>query len=147
MNNTRMNGKAFSFNVGTMDLKADKWNLGITDNSAVAKKNGRPDGTLPGDVEASGEVTLDRIEFKKLSAAAKKAGSWQDMETFNIVSYAKVGTDENKVEAFGCKFKLESVLDVDKGSTDKTSFSLKFDVTSPDFVRIDGVPYIKPEKK
>ena len=141
--NMRMNGHAFALTLGTIDLKADKWALSVTDNGAVATKNGLPDGWLPGDVAANGEVTMDRTEFKKISAEAKKAGSWQKLPTFNLVSYAKVGNDECKIEAFGCKFKLESLLDIDKSSTDKTTVTLKYDVTSPDFVKIDSVPYIE----
>ena len=37
--------------------------------------------------------------------------------------------------------KLNKLLDVDTSSTDETEFELPFDVTAPEFVEIDGVPY------
>ena len=54
------------------------------------------------------------------------------------------GGDPLMIQAFGCKLKLNKLLDVDKSSTDETEFTIPFDVTSPDFVRIDGVPYVSP---
>jgi hypothetical protein len=140
----RINGKSFTTSVGDLDVHVDKFSLEIEDESAVAMKRGRPDGNLRGNVSASGEIELDAAEFGKLSAQARSAGSWQDLEEFDIVSYAKVGDTERKVEVFGCKLKLSSVLDVDQSSADKTVHTIQFDVTSPDFVRIDGVPYAKP---
>ncbi|UDQ97950.1 phage protein [Lentisphaerota bacterium WC36G] len=137
----RLNGLGFNLTLNTTDIKADKWSLSVSDDGSVATKDGLPDGWLKGAVAGSGEVTMDRTEFKKMSAEAKKAGSWQGMPTFNLISYAKVGNDECLIEAYGCKFKMDSVLDADKNSSDKTTFTLKYDVTSPDFVKIDGVPY------
>lgn len=139
----KLNGQAFDFDVGGMAIHADKFTAEITDNTAAAKKDGRPDGWLLGDVDGKGEITVDHVEFKKLNEAAKKAGSWQQMDVFDIVSHATIGKEEFKVELFGCKLTLSSLLDVDKGSTDKTPFVIPFIITSPDFVNIDGVPYAK----
>jgi hypothetical protein len=47
-----------------------------------------------------------------------------------------------KVEAFGCKFKLESLLALNPEGAAKHVSKLKFLVTSPDFVHINGVPYL-----
>ncbi len=139
----RINGMSFDFALGGTDIHADKFSIDITDNTAVAKKDGRPDGWVQGDVEASGEMTLDRTEFKLIVEAAKKAGSFQMMETFDINAFAQAGDDEFKVEAFGCKIIMSKLLDVDKTSTDKSQFTVPFKITSPDFINIDGVPYLE----
>lgn len=138
---TRINGQSFDFSFGGTIIHADNFSLEITDNSTFAKKDGRPDGVLKGDVEASGEVSLDISEFKVLLKEAKSAGSWQDMPTFDITAHAKSGEEEFKIEAFACNFKIASLLDVDKTSADKSSVKLPYEVTGQDFVKIDGVPY------
>ena len=68
------------------------------------------------------------------------------MEGFGIVVYGKTAKDEVKVEAFGCRIKLSDLLDVDKKGGQASLFKIPFDVTSPDFVHIDGVPYLRPEE-
>ena len=46
------------------------------------------------------------------------------------------------MEAFGCKLKVSSLLDIDPKGGSKTTHKVPFDVTSPDFIRINGVPYL-----
>jgi len=146
MNGTqRFNGLSFDIDLGEFSVHVKKFTLDITDNSTAAKRNGRPDGWLKGDVEASGKITVDRTGLKAFTNAAKSAKSFQDLDTFDIHSYAKLGDDEFKVDAYGCKVKLASLLNIDKGSTDETEFELDFVVTSPKFVDIDGVPYVTQE--
>ncbi len=143
MSKIRFNGMSFTLDLGVTALTVQKFTLDITDNTKVAKRNGRPDGYLPGDVEASGTITVDRDGLRALATVAKSAGSWQGMPTFDISSYASTADgDSLKVEVFGCKVKLNKVLDIDKSSVDETVFELPFDVTSPDFVNIDDVPYL-----
>ena len=50
----RYNGKSFTFELGGVQIAAKKFSLDITDNSTAAKRRGRPDGYLVGDVEANG---------------------------------------------------------------------------------------------
>jgi hypothetical protein len=145
MSKQRFNGLSFDINLGKFSIHVKKFTLDITDNSAAAKRNGRPDGWLQGDVEASGKITVDRIGLKTFTTAAKEAKSFQALDDFDIQSYAKLGDDEFKINAYGCKVKLASLLNIDKGSTDETEFELDFDVTSPKFIAIDDVPYITPE--
>jgi len=140
----RFNGLSFDFDLGEFAVQAKKFTLDITDNSKAATRNGRPDGYLIGDVSGSGTITVDRVGLKMVTDAAKSAGSFQDLPPCDINSYAKAGDNEFKVEAFGCKLKISKLLDVDKGNSEETQFELPYDITSPDFVRIDGVPYAKP---
>ncbi|MCY1556482.1 hypothetical protein D9M68_932380 [compost metagenome] len=64
------------------------------------------------------------------------------MEPFDAVFFASTPTEEMRVETFGLKLKISSLLDVDSKGGEKSRHKLPFDVTSPDFIRINGVPYL-----
>lgn len=146
MSAQRFNGLSFDFDLGDFKVHAKKFTLDITDNSTAAKRNGRPDGFLIGDVEASGTITVDRTGLSAFLKAAGSAGSFQSLQPFDISSTAQAGSDTFKVKVYGCKVKINKLLDVDTGSTDETEFELPFDVTDPNFVEIDGVPYLDKQK-
>ncbi|UUO22838.1 DUF2597 family protein [Colwellia sp. M166] len=142
----RLSGMNFNVNLGDIMVHVDTATLNITDNSAVSQTSGVPDGYVDGDVSASGEIAVNASNFKLISNAAKKAGSWRGMKTFDILFYAKTAKDEMKVEAFGCRIKLSDILDIDKKGGSASMFKIPFDVTDPDFVNINGVPYLRPEE-
>ena len=79
MSANRINGKAFDIRIMGLMAHVESFSLTIEDNSTVAKNKGVPDGTLAGDVAASGEIEMDIANFMILSAAAKAAGSWMLM--------------------------------------------------------------------
>lgn len=143
MKEQRLNGTCYSVHMEGTEFDAHKFTLDITDNSAVATKGGLPNGVLIGDCSASGTLSVDADEFKKIEAKAKTAGSFQNMPPVDLMGYAKVGNIEKKVEAFGCKLKLGSVVNADASSTDEELIEIPFDVTSRDFVKINGIPYKK----
>ncbi|MDV9031315.1 phage protein, partial [Pseudomonas sp. RAC1] len=132
----------FDITVGDLMIHVETATLDITDNSAVAQTKGVPDGWVEGDVAASGELELDTTNFNLVIEAAGKAGSFRELEAFDQLFYAKTPTDEIRVEAFGCKFKVSSLLNIDAKGGEKSKHKLPFDVTSPDFIRINGVPYL-----
>lgn len=142
----RLSGMNFNVNLGDIMVQVDTATLNITDNSAVSQTSGVPDGYVDGDVSASGELSVNASNFNLISEAAKAAGSWRGMQTFDILFYAKTAKDEMKVEAFGCRIKLSDILDIDKKGGSASMFKLPFDVTDPDFVNINGVPYLRPEE-
>ncbi|MGF1717811.1 DUF2597 family protein [Photobacterium chitinilyticum] len=142
----RLSGKNMHFTLGDFKLKANKVTLSITDNTAVNKSNGVPDDSVAGDVEASGEIELTTNQFKVLSKAAKQAGSWRGLPTFDGLFFGKTDKDELKVEAFGCRLKISDLLDIDSNGGSALVHKIPYDVTSPDFVHIDGVPYLDPEE-
>ena len=128
-------------------IHVESFTLNITDNTAVAKNGGIPHGYVEGDVEASGEIVVDAANLMLISAAAKLAGSWRDLPVFNIDAYATgtnptMGIEVTAVRAHGCKLKLSDVANVDPNSTDKSTYTLQYDVTSPDFVWLNGPPYL-----
>jgi len=142
----RLSGMNFNVNLGDTMIHVDTASLAITDNSAVSQTGGVPDGYVDGDVAASGELSVNASNFNLISNAAKSAGAWRAMETFDILFYAKTAKDEMKVEAFGCRIKLSDILDIDRKGGQASLFKIPFDVTDPDFVHINGVPYLRPEE-
>jgi len=50
------------------------------------------------------------------------------------------------VEAFGCLLNLKDIMDYDPTSDKKATVKIGFEVTSPNFVKINGVPYLDPAR-
>lgn len=143
----RISGKNFDISIGDLAITVSKTTLTIEDKTDVAKDGGVPNGFVDGEVSASGELELDALAMRILGESAKSAGSWRALKTFDMLFYAKTGqSEEMKVEAFGCKLVLDSLLDVDKAGGQKHISKVKYLVTSPDFIRINGVPYLRPEE-
>lgn len=141
----RISGQSFDTTLmGTM-VHVEKASLSITDNSAVAQTRGIPDGFVDGDVAAEVEFELDAKNFTQLSDAAKRAGSWRGMAPDDVLFYADTGAETMKVEAFGVKLQISDLLDVDPKGGSKGVHKIKGFVTSPDFVHINGVPYLSQE--
>lgn len=138
----RIGGKNFDVNLGDLLVHVESCTLDITDNTSVAQTRGVPNGHVDGDVSASGEMEFDTSNFNLLIEAARSAGSFRQLEPFDSVFFAKAGEEELKIEAFGCKLKVSSLLNIDPKGGEKTKHKVPFDVTSPDFVRINGVPYL-----
>ena len=139
---SRIGGKNFDVNLGDLLVHVESCTLDITDNSAVAQTRGVPDGYVVGDVSASGELELDSYNFGLLVDAAGTAGSFRELKPFDSVFFAKSGDEEMRIEAFGCKLKVSSLLSIDPKGGEKSKHKVPFDVTSPDFIRINGVPYL-----
>lgn len=141
----RISGQNFDIELlGTM-VHVEKASLTITDNSTVAQTRGIPDGYVDGDVSAECEFELDAKNFKLLSNAAKRAGSWRGMKPEDVLFYADNGDETMKVEAFGVKLQLSDLLDIDPKGGSKTVHKVKGFVTSPDFIHLDGVPYLSED--
>jgi hypothetical protein len=139
---SRIGGKNFDISLGDLQAHVESCTLDITDNTAVAQSRGVPDGHVDGDVAASGEFEFDSNNFNLLIEAARAAGSFRQLEPFDVVFFAQAGQEELRIEAFGCKLKVSSLLSVDPKGGEKTKHKVPFDVTSPDFIRVNGVPYL-----
>ena len=139
---SRIGGKNFDVNLGDLQVHVENCTLDITDNSAVGKSRGVPDGHVDGDVSGAGEMEFDTNNFNLLIEAARSSGSFRKLEPFDIVFFAKAGDEELRVEAFGCKLRISSLLGVDPKGGEKTKHKVPYDVTSPDFIRINGVSYL-----
>ena len=141
----RISGQSFDTTLmGTM-VHIEKASLSITDNSAVAQTRGIPDGYIDGDVAAELEFELDAKNFKMLCESAKRQGSWRGMKPDDVLFYADTGTEIMKVEAFGVKLLVSDLLDIDPKGGSKSVHKVKGFVTSPDFIHLDGVPYLSKD--
>ena len=141
----RISGQSFDTTLmGTM-VHIEKASLSITDNSAVAQTRGIPDGYVDGDVAGEMEFELDAKNFKLLCEGAKRAGSWRGMAPDDVLFYADTGDETMKVEAFGVKLVIADLLDIDPKGGSKGVHKIKGFVTSPDFVHINGVPYLSAD--
>jgi hypothetical protein len=132
----------FDITLGTELIHVKTITLDVTDNTAAAQTRGVPDGHVSGDVAGEGEMELDTKNFKKIGAVARTAGSYRGMPITDILWYANTGDEELKVEAFGCKLIVTSPLSFDPKGGETASHKVKYLVTSPDFVHIDGVPIL-----
>ena len=139
----RISGQSFDTNIDGELIHVEKISLDITDNTAAASTRGVPDGYTAGDVAAEGEIELSSKVFKQLTAKARAAGSWRGIEPSDFLFYAKAGSEEVKVEAFGCKLVLSNILDIDPKGGALTTHKVKYFVTSPKFININGVPYLE----
>lgn len=140
----RISGQSFDVNIDGELIHVEKISLDITDNTAAASTRGVPDGYTAGDVAAEGEIEVSSKVFQQLTAKARAAGSWRGVEPVDFLFYAKVGSEEVKVESFGNKLILSNVLDVDPKGGSLTTHKIKYFVTSPKFININGVPYLEP---
>jgi hypothetical protein len=138
----KIGGKNFNITLGDLAIYVEACTLDITDNTAVAQSRGVPNGHVDGDVAAAGEMELDTTNFNLVIEAAKTAGSFRELPLFDNVFFAKAGEEELRIEAFGCKLRLSSLLSIDPKGATKNTHKIPYDVTSPDFVKINGVPYL-----
>ena len=138
----KIGGKNFDVTFGDLAVHVESATLDITDNTAVAQSRGVPNGHVDGDVAAAGELELDTTNFNLVIEAAKTAGSFRTLPLFDAVFFAKAGDEELRIEAFGCKLRLSSLLSIDQKGGEKNKHKIPFDITSPDFVKINGVPYL-----
>lgn len=141
-----ISGKNFHIMLGDSMIKVETANLSITDNEEVTTTHGVPDGTVDGSVSASGELELKTTYILKIVEAARKAGSFKELEPFDMLFFAKTPDIQFKVEAFGCKIKISSLLDIDTNGGESIKHKLPFKVSSPDFIKINGVPYLASEE-
>ena len=133
-----------SFDVELMDelIHVEKATLTITDNTAVVTTRGIPDGWVAGDVSAEVEYEVSTRSLQFIIDQAKKVGSFRELEEHDSMFYANSGNEELKIEVFGVKLVLDSLLDVDAKGAEILTHKIKGFVTSPDFVHINGVPYL-----
>lgn len=139
-------GKNFKIRLSGLLIRVETFTLNITDNSAVGQDNGIPNGEVDGDVAADGEIVVDTTNFNLILEAAKSAGSFKQLDPFDIVAFAGDNSYSQKVEAFGCKLKVSALLNIDSKGGSKHTHTIPYYVTSPNFIKINGIPYLDPEE-
>lgn len=143
----RVSNNSFSVTLGDFRLKVAKATLSIEDGRKAVDSGGVPDGYVDGEVSASGELELDSKNFAYITQAAREAGSYQGIPPLDLLFYAKPADgDEDKVQAFGCLLNIKDIMSVDGKGGEKHLRKVGFEVTSPDFVRINGISYLSPDR-
>lgn len=139
----RVSGKDGRLFIGGMYVNYEKFDLKIDDKRAVAYTNGIPNGYVAGECSASGSITLDSANYTYLfEAIGAGADSYQDIEPQDIKWFAMAGVLAKDINAYGCLLSIEDLISAESKGGEKSTHSIKFDVTSPDFVDIDGRPYL-----
>ncbi|WP_080206307.1 phage protein [Salmonella enterica] len=139
MSTERISGMSFDVSFNGRVIHVKTITLDVTDNTKAIQERGVPNGWVRGDAEASGELELDTVNFQLLGEAAREAGSWRDIEEADFLFFAQAAKTELRVEAFGCKLVLSNLLNIDSKGGDSLSHKIKYLVTSPEFVKIDGI--------
>src|SRR5471032_1168113 len=142
----RISGQSTDVRMDGDLIHIEKVSLDITDNTAAAQTQGVPDGHVTGDVAGEGEIEVTTKVLGQLTAIARRAGSWRGIEPVDLMFYAKAGNEELKIEAFGCKLVLSNILDADPKGGSVMTHKIKYVITDPNFVRINGVPYLEDEE-
>ncbi|EMD5734206.1 DUF2597 family protein [Salmonella enterica] len=145
MSTERISGMSFDVSFNGRNVHVKTATLDITDNTKAIQERGVPNGWVRGDVEANGEIEVDTVNFQLLGEAAREAGSWRDIEEADFLFFAQAAKTELKIEAFGCKLLISNLMNVDSKGGDSLSHKIKFLVTSPDFVHIDGTPVLSTQ--
>ena len=135
----------FDVMIGDLIVVVESMSATITDNRAATKSRGVPNGHVNGDVECSGEMEFDLKNWNIIGEAAKAAGSYRNLKSFDVIANAKVGSEEEKVEMFGCLLNITDLLNVDGKGGEKSKRKASFSVTHKDFVRINGVSYLSDD--
>lgn len=141
----RISGQSFDTELLGETVHVEKATATITDNSAVALTRGIPDGFIDGDVACEVEIEISTKYMPSIIKAAKKAGSFRKLPLDDIMFFGDTGSEELKVECFGVKLLMDSILDFESKGAEVLTHKLKGFVTSPDFVHINGVPYLSNE--
>lgn len=137
---TGKNGQSF---VDGIPFVFDKITASISDGMEVLKTRGVPDGYAEGDAGCDGEVEMKYKYFKQFSLLAAKHGSYRAIPAMDISYIGATKSDLVPIVLYGCKFTMESILEAESNDGKKAgTVKLKFSVTSPDFVSINGVPYL-----
>lgn len=141
-----LGGKDFDCFMGNSMVHVVEASVKITDGRKPKMVRGIPKGWIDGPVEAEVTLKLDHENFLLLQAQAQQAGSWKGIEPFDVAFTASVAAGDLNVEAFGCMPQLEELLNIKAEGGEENTFSIKCPITSPDFVHINGVPYLTADE-
>jgi len=137
-----LSAQNFDIMVGDLIVHVETMSAAISDNRQPVFTRGIPDGYVDGDVSCTGDIELDATNFNLLIEVARGHGSFRAMPTFEIIYVGTTITDKQRIELFGCLLNISDLLNNDAKGGEKSKHKLTFAVTSPDFVRVNGVPYL-----
>lgn len=139
----RIGGKDVDIMLGDMMVHVDSFSCTISDGTAVSKTRGVPNGWIDGETSAEGDIEVDTNNFNLIIEVGKRSGSFKGLPPFDIVTNAETTDDRFKLEIFGCKLMAADLIAVDAKGGETLKHKLKYIVTSPDFIRMNGLPYLE----
>lgn len=143
----KISGYDIGVQIGNYAVQYEEVSASIEDGSKAVMTRNRPNGHVRGSVSCSGEITLDTDNLNIMLEAAKAAGSWQQLEPFDIVIAGETNSSGLDLEMFDCLVKISDLLNAKASGEEKLTHKLPFEVTGKDFVRINGVPYAPESDK
>ena len=146
MSKKSLGGKDFDTMIGDKMVHVIEANVKITDGRKVKYTRGVPTGFIDGPVEAEVTLKFDHENFLLVEGQAKAAGSWKGIEPFDVSFMAEVSAGTKNVEAFGVLPQLDEVLGFKAEGGEEDTTSIKGIVTSPDFIKINGIPYLTKDE-
>ena len=145
MSGKHISGQDFNTMVGNLLVHVDALSASITDNSTTTMTSGVPNGYVSGDVSCSGDIEVDTRNFILLTEAARAAGSFRDLEPFDIICVAAVGAEVMTIKLHDCLLKVSDLINIDPKGGEKSKYKIAFDVTGSDFVSVNGVSYLSDQ--
>lgn len=144
----RYSGQNVVLRIGNSRISFETVTLDIDDSTSAAMNDGRPNGFTRGEVKASGQLVADLINFKRLNEEARSAGSWRALQRqeLDINFFGDNGSERQEIIAYGCILMISGLGDFDKSSSDKSKYTIDYQVCGKRFIDIDGVPYLDPEE-
>ena len=141
-----LSGKDFDIFIGDKMVHVIEGSVKITSGRKAKTVRGVPTGYIDGPVSAEVTLKVDHENFLLIEAQAKEAGSWKGIEPFDVSFLAEVKAGTKNVEAFGVLPELDEVLNVKAEGGEEDTATIKGIVTSPDFIKINGIPYLTADE-
>ena len=141
-----LGGKDFDIFIGDKMVHVIEASVKITDGRKAKKVRGITKGFIDGPVDAEVTIKLDHENFLILQDVAKTAGSWKGIEPFDVSFLAEVAAGTKNVEAFGVLPQLDEILNIKAEGGEEDTTTIKGPVTSTDFIKINGIPYLTAEE-
>lgn len=129
---------------GTL-INIEKIDIDIETERQPVYENGVPNGFVDGKVSATVKLTFNKHNFALFKEKAKAAGSWQGIPPFDFDCVSTAGTQSETISAFGVLPDITSLLSAETESNSAQTVEVEGAITSPDFIHIDGVPYLEAE--
>ncbi|WP_157534155.1 phage protein, partial [Moritella sp. JT01] len=136
----------FDIFIGDKMVHVIEASVKITDGRKAKKVRGITKGYIDGPVDAEVTIKLDHENFLILQDVAKTAGSWKGIEPFDISFLAEVAAGTKNIEAFGVLPQLDEILNIKAEGGEEDTTTIKGPVTSTDFIKINGIPYLTAEE-
>ena len=141
-----LGGKDFDIFIGDKMVHVIEASVKITDGRKVKYVRGVPVGFIDGPVDAEVSLKVDHENYLLIEGQAKSAGSWKGIEPFDVSFTAEVSAGSKNVEAFGVLPMLDEVLNIKAEGGEEDTTTIKGIVTSPDFIKINGIPYLTADE-